>query len=78
MQILPTMFICSWPWVTAFLCYNEPWCAQGSDTATVAETQAGDVPPVTPVVDPALLLDVEPVFAHNLAELLDGLGLFNS
>lgn len=60
------------------LCYNEPWCAQGSDTATMAETQAGDVPPVTPVLDPALLFDVEPIFAHNLAELLDGLGLLNS
>lgn len=43
----------------------------------MAETQAGDLPPATPVVDPTLLLDVEPVFAHNLAELLDGLGLFN-
>lgn len=36
------------------------------------------MPPVTPVLDPALLFDVEPILAHNLAELLDGLGLFNS
>ena len=51
---------------------------QGSDTGAFAETQAGDVPPVTPVLDPALLFDVEPNFAHNLAELVDGLGLLNS
>lgn len=43
----------------------------------MAEDQAGDLPPATPVVDPALLLDVEPVLAHNLAELLGGLGVFN-
>ena len=43
----------------------------------MAEAQAGDIPPAAPVVDPSMFLEVDPVFARNLAELLDGLGLFN-
>ena len=55
-----------------------PWpCVQGSDTAVVTETQASETPPTAPVVDATLLLNVNSVFACNLADLLDGLGVFH-
>lgn len=52
-------------------------CMQVSDTAAGAETQASNIPSTTLVVDATLLLDVNSVFACNLADLLDGLGVFH-
>lgn len=52
-------------------------CVQVSDTAAGAETQASDIPSATPVVDATLLLNVNSVFACNLADLLDVLGVLH-
>lgn len=53
-------------------------CVQQEDgSADLTDTVSLTVPPAVPVLDSAMLLDVEPVFKENLAELLDGLGVFN-
>ena len=55
-----------------------PMCVQQEDgSADLTDTVSLTVPPAVPVLDSAMLLDVEPVFKENLAELLDGLGVFN-
>ena len=49
--------------------------AQGSEATVAAESEVAEAPSTVAVVDSASLLDMDPVFVQNLAELLDGLGI---